>query len=83
MQLFLPDSRTDQQKIDSLLEQYSKEQEIEQTHNPLEGIEARLATLKDQTVKNNEERDNSNASDSEQEVDRITKKVNMIIFFSF
>lgn len=77
----MPDTRTDQQKIDSLLEQFSSEQEIKQSHNPLGDIETRLATLKDQSVKNNEERDINNGSDSEEEVGRITKKVYNILFY--
>lgn len=78
--MYTPDTRTDQQKIDSLLEQYSHETNIEISHNNNEDIETKLASLKGQEMKSNEKTDGDNipeASDSEEEVDKITKKVFM------
>lgn len=76
--VYIPDTRTDQQKTDSLLEQFMNERDIELAHNPQEDIEARLATLREQGVRPNEGPYISNLHDSsgsEDEVDRITKKV--------
>ncbi|XP_044265854.1 abscission/NoCut checkpoint regulator isoform X2 [Tribolium madens] len=75
--LFPVDSRTEQQKADSLLEQFVNERDIELAHNPQEEIEARLATLRGQGVKPNEGPYISNLHDSssEEEVDKITKKI--------
>ncbi|EFA06685.2 abscission/NoCut checkpoint regulator isoform X2 [Tribolium castaneum] len=76
--LFQVDSRTDQQKADSLLEQFVNERDIELAHNPQEEIEARLATLREQGVRPNEGPYISNlhdSSSSEEEVDKITKKI--------
>ncbi|XP_060528155.1 abscission/NoCut checkpoint regulator isoform X2 [Cylas formicarius] len=72
------DSRTDQQKVDSLLEMFACEREIELNHNPQEEIEARLATLRERGIRPNEGPYVSNLHDSsgsEEEVDRITKKI--------
>lgn len=77
-QLYIPDTRTDLQKIDSLLEQFVNERDIELAHNPQEDIEVRLATLRGRGVKPNEGPYISNLHDSsgsEEEMDRITKKV--------
>lgn len=73
-----PDTRTDQQKTDSLLEQFINEREIEFSHNAQNEIEARLATLREQGVRPNEGRyisDLHDSTSSEEEVDKITKKV--------
>jgi hypothetical protein len=76
--LFTIDTRTDQQKADSLLEQFVSERDIELAHNPQDEIEARLATLREQGVRPNEGPYISNlhdSSSSEEEMDKITKKV--------
>ncbi|RZC36725.1 zinc finger FYVE domain-containing protein 19, partial [Asbolus verrucosus] len=75
--LFAVDTRTDQQKADSLLEQFVSERDIELAHNPQDEIEARLATLREQGVRPNEGPYISNlhdSSSSEEDVDKITKK---------
>lgn len=72
------DTRTDQQKADALLEQFLSERDIELAHNPQEEIEARLATLREKGVRPNEGPYISNLHDSsgsEEDVDKITKKV--------
>jgi hypothetical protein len=76
--LFTIDTRTDQQKADSLLEQFVSERDIELAHNPQDEIEARLATLREQGVRPNEGPYISNlhdSSSSEEEMDKITKKI--------
>ncbi|XP_018573423.1 abscission/NoCut checkpoint regulator [Anoplophora glabripennis] len=76
--VYAADTRTDQQKADSLLEQFMNERDIELSHNPQEDIEARLATLREQGVRPNEGQYISNLHDSsgsEEEVDKITKKI--------
>lgn len=75
---FLPDTRTDQQKTDALLEQFINERDIELAHNPQEEIEARIATLREQGVRPNQNSYMSNlhdSSSSEEDVDKITRKV--------
>lgn len=77
-QVFTADTRTDQEKVDSILEMFVKERDIELAHNPEEGIEARLATLRGQGVRPNEGAYISNLHDSgsdDDEVDKITKKI--------
>lgn len=72
------DSRTNQEKVDGLLEQYTSERDIELQHNPQEEIEARLATLREQGVRPNEGPYMSNlhdSDDSEEEIGKISKKV--------
>lgn len=79
--MFVADTRTDQQKISSLLEQYSHETSLELSHNNHEDIEERLAALKGQEMTRTE-RTGDNipvASDSEEEVDKITEKVTFLI----
>lgn len=74
----MADSRTDQQRTDDLLEQFSNEREIELACNPEEGIEARIASLRERGVRPNENSYMSNlhdSSSSEDEVDKITRKV--------
>ncbi|CAG9820325.1 unnamed protein product [Phaedon cochleariae] len=76
--LFTVDKRTDQEKIDSLLEQFNSEKDIELAHNPANEIEVRLAALREQGVRPNEGSYISNLQDSsgsEEEIDKITKKV--------
>lgn len=76
---------TDQQKVDNLLEQFVNERDIEFSHNPQEEIEARLATLREKGVRPNEGPYVSNlhdSSSSEEEMERITKKVFNSILFS-
>lgn len=62
-----------------MLEKFVNERDIELAHNPQEEIEARLARLREQGVRPNEGTYISNlhesASSSEDEVDKITKKV--------
>lgn len=60
-----------------MLEMFVTERDIELAHNPEEGIEARLATLRGQGVRPNEGAYISNLHDSgsDEEVDKITKKV--------
>lgn len=73
-----PDTRSDQQKADALLEQFVSEREIELAQNPQEGIEARLASLRGQGIRPNENAYISNlhdSSSSEEEVDKIARKV--------
>lgn len=77
-QVFALDTRSDQQKADGLLDYFTSEREIELAHNPQGEIEARLASLREQGVRPNEGPYISNlhdSSSSEEEVDRITKKV--------
>lgn len=77
-QVFMADTRTDQEKVDSILEMFIKERDIELAHNPEEGIEARLATLRGQGVRPNEGAYISNLHDSgsdDDEVDKIAKKI--------
>lgn len=81
--MFTPDTRTDQQKADSLLQQFTKERDIELCYNPQEDIEVRLATLREQGVRPNEGQYISNLHDSsgsDEEVDKITKKVRILKF---
>lgn len=83
VQVYTPDTRTDHQRVDSLLEQFMNERDIELSHNPQEDIEARLATLREQGVRPNEGQYISNLHDSsgsEEEVDKITKKVSKTNF---
>lgn len=73
-----PDTRTDQEKVDSLLEMFMKEREIDLAQNPEGEIVARLASLRDQGVRPNEGsylKNLHDSSGSEEEVDRITRKV--------
>lgn len=77
-----PDTRTDQQKADSLLEQFHNERDIEFSHNAQNEIEARLASLREKGVRPNENRyisDLHDSASSEEEVDKITKKVLVIV----
>lgn len=61
------------------MEQFLNEREIELAHNPQEGIEARLASLREKGIRPNEGAYISNlhdsSSSSEDEVDKITRKV--------
>lgn len=77
-QLFIPDTRTDQQKVDSLLEQFTREQDIELAHDSHEDIEVRLGRLKGQELKSEEDSSKSDLYDSEEEVEKITKKVHTL-----
>lgn len=80
------DTRTDQEKVDAILEQFMNEREIELAHNPQTEIEARLASLREQGVRPNEGPYISNlhdSSSSEEEADKITKKVCCFISFSY
>lgn len=75
-----PDTRTDQQKADSLLEQFVNERDIEFSQNAQNEIEARLATLREKGVRPNESRyisDLHDSTSSEEELDKITKKVSI------
>ncbi|XP_022913088.1 abscission/NoCut checkpoint regulator [Onthophagus taurus] len=74
------DFRTDEQKVDAYLEMFTAERDIELAQNPEEELEARLATLRGQGVRPNENSYISNlhddsSSDSEEEVGKITKKI--------
>ncbi|XP_019877415.2 abscission/NoCut checkpoint regulator [Aethina tumida] len=76
--IYTNDSRTDNQKVDSLLEEFITERDIELAHDPQEEIEARLATLREKGVRPNEGPYISNLHDSgssEEEIDKITKKI--------
>lgn len=80
------DNKTTQEKVDGLLEQYTSERDIELQHNPQEEIEARLATLREQGVRPNEGPFISNlhdSDDSEEEIEKITKKVSILKIYSF
>lgn len=70
--------------MDSLLEEFITERDIELAHDPQEEIEARLATLREKGVRPNEGPYISNLHDSgssEEEIDKITKKVPKTIQF--
>ncbi|KAK4884333.1 hypothetical protein RN001_000604 [Aquatica leii] len=71
------ETKSDQEQVDSLLEMFVKERDIELAHNPEEGIVARLATLRGQGVRPNEGAYITNLHDSgsDDEVDKITKKI--------
>ncbi|KAF5275213.1 hypothetical protein FQR65_LT04247 [Abscondita terminalis] len=71
------ETRSDQEQVDNLLDMFVKERDIELAHNPEEGIEARLATLRGQGVRPNEGAYIANLHDSgsDEEVDKITKKI--------
>lgn len=61
-----------------MLERFLSEREIEFSQNAQNKIEARLATLREQGVRPNESRyisDLHDSTSSEEEVDKITKKV--------
>ncbi|CAH0550774.1 unnamed protein product [Brassicogethes aeneus] len=76
--LFTNDTRSEQQRVDSLLDQFVNEREIELAYNPQEEIEARLATLREKGVRPNEGPYIANLHDSgssEEELDKITKKI--------
>ncbi|CAG9863797.1 unnamed protein product [Phyllotreta striolata] len=77
--LFVKDTRTDQEKVDTLLEQFMTEKDIELRHaQNLEGIEARVAALREQGIRPNEGQFIKNLHDSsgsEEEIDNITKKI--------
>lgn len=65
------------------MEQFINEKDIELAHNPQNEIEARLASLREQGVRPNEGPYISNLHDSsgsDDEVDKITKKVSIILF---
>lgn len=85
-QILTTDTRTDQQKVDGILEQFTNERDIELAHNPQEEIEARLASLREKGVRPNEGPYISNLHDSgsssEEEMDRISKKV-FLQFFNY
>ncbi|XP_017768176.1 PREDICTED: abscission/NoCut checkpoint regulator [Nicrophorus vespilloides] len=78
-QVFAKDLRSDQEKADSLLEQFLTERDIELAQNPQLEIEARLASLREKGVRPNESSFIKNLHDSggssEDEVDKITKKI--------
>ncbi|XP_072391917.1 abscission/NoCut checkpoint regulator [Diabrotica undecimpunctata] len=76
--VYTVDTRTDQEKADSLLEQFVNERDIELSHQNLDGIEARVAALREQGVRPNEGPYMQNLHDSsgsEEEVDKVTKKI--------
>ncbi|XP_050305530.1 abscission/NoCut checkpoint regulator [Anthonomus grandis grandis] len=69
-----PDTRSEQEKVDSLLEQFSSQQGIDAAYKPHDDLAQRLATLKGEEHKENKI-DYMEESDSEDEVDRITQKI--------
>ncbi|XP_048525782.1 abscission/NoCut checkpoint regulator isoform X1 [Dendroctonus ponderosae] len=73
--LFMPDMRTDQEKADALLEQYTFEQAIGSLHQNHEDLSQRLAALKGEELKSLPKERTSSDSDSENEVERITKRM--------
>nr|CAH7768413.1 unnamed protein product [Callosobruchus chinensis] len=83
--LYPVDSRSESERVDSLLEQFVKEKDIELSKNPaVEGIEARLATLREQGVRPNEgsyvrqlhdELPAEGTDSEEQEVEKLTRKI--------
>ncbi|XP_056640788.1 abscission/NoCut checkpoint regulator [Diorhabda sublineata] len=76
--LYTVDLRTDREKADSLLEQFMSERDIELSHQNLEDIETRVAALREKGVRPNEGTYIKNLHDSggsEEEVDKITKKI--------
>ncbi|KAF5274363.1 hypothetical protein FQA39_LY07243 [Lamprigera yunnana] len=77
IQFVAVETRSEQEQVDSMLEMFTKERDIELAKNPEEGIEARLATLRGQGVRPNEGSYISNLHDSgsDEEVDKITKKI--------
>lgn len=86
LQYFAPDTRTEQEKTDMLLEQFLGERDIELSHDPQSEIESRIAVLRKDGVKPNEGPYISNlhdSSSSDEEVDKITKKVCCKNLFSF
>ncbi|KAK9893116.1 hypothetical protein WA026_023836 [Henosepilachna vigintioctopunctata] len=71
--LFPVDNRSNQEKVDGLLEQFSREHDIELHHNPQEEIESRLSALGEK--RSNEGLvPNLDSDDSEEEVEKITNK---------
>lgn len=74
-QLFMPDMRSEQEKADALLEQYASEQAINSLHQNHEDLSQRLAALKGEEMKGTPTERTSSDSDSENEVERITKRV--------
>ncbi|XP_066262293.1 abscission/NoCut checkpoint regulator [Euwallacea similis] len=72
--LFTLDLRSDQEKADSLMEQYSNQQGIDASYQSHDDIGQRLAVLKGEDYKKNEVSSDEEL-DSEAEVDQITKKI--------
>lgn len=74
------DNRSDQQKVDAMLEQFVNEREIHLAHNAEDELEARIATLREKGVRPNEGAYVSNLHDdgSDEEVDKITRKASKI-----
>ncbi|VEN60007.1 unnamed protein product [Callosobruchus maculatus] len=84
--LYPADSRSDSKRVDSLLEQYVTEKDIELSKNDgaVEEIEARLATLREQGVRPNEgpyvrqlhdDLPEEGTDSEEQEVDKLTRRI--------
>lgn len=79
------DARTDRERVDSLLEMFMKEREIDLAQDPEGDIVARLASLRDQGVRPNEGaylKNLHDSSGSEEEVDRITRKVGAFYYLN-
>lgn len=77
---FFADQRSDQQKVDALLEQYASERDIELAHDPSSEIEARIASLRDAGVQPNTtayltQLHDIDSSDEETQIDKITRKI--------
>jgi len=73
--LFLPDTRSEREKVNSLLEQYASEQDIKIAHQSHDDLGQRLATLKGEEYKKNNIDSDMEESDSEEDVDKIRKKI--------
>ncbi|XP_076268715.1 abscission/NoCut checkpoint regulator isoform X1 [Rhynchophorus ferrugineus] len=73
---FPPDTKTEQEKVESLLEQLGAEQSIEQTHSYTDNLAKRLATLKGEEHRDQaKSNDIEDEIDSEEEIHNITKKI--------
>lgn len=72
--VFLPDTRSDQEKADALLQQYTSETEIQTSHESHDDLAQRLSTLKGEEYKKNNP-DLDDEPDSEEEIERINKKI--------
>ncbi|XP_025831645.1 abscission/NoCut checkpoint regulator [Agrilus planipennis] len=72
------DTRSDQEKIDSLLEQYASEINIKEDHESTKDLEERIAKLKgEKTIKEKQKLNDEDdeASDEEVEAEKVAKKV--------
>lgn len=73
---YAPDMRSDQEKVDSLLEEFGSEININKFYDPSNDLIQRLVALKGEKTKEPEPKITYDADiDSEEEIDKITRKI--------